>query len=63
MDKSNLKIVSCMNCKNLQHSKIDKSSSVYSCKLDKDSFDIDKLEVLCNKPCFKEKSSKRTRCI
>lgn len=53
------KIINCKDCKYFQIQNIDKYSQLYSCKLNKKFFDISKLDVSCNKPCYKDKNSKK----
>lgn len=59
MDKKNLRIISCVDCKQCQCTKVNNSSVLYSCRLNKHLFDIDRPDVSCNKPCYKDKSFKK----
>ena len=44
---------SCLDCKNCQMLKVNKDSTLYSCRLDKAKFD---LEEKTQRECFKSKS-------
>lgn len=51
------KIIQCINCKFCRYSKY-KDNILYSCTKDKDLFELNKRDLLENKPCFHEKSNK-----
>lgn len=59
MSKLNdLDIVYCKDCAYFRYKKVNANSAVYSC-LKNNSFDADKPELYCNKPCYKKKTFKK----